>query len=509
MTLPDLPLEALGPPLLCPLEAPARCMALASHNRLTRVDAMAAALGIQVGMSRTHAQVLAPELILLSADPVREREALVEVALALLQYTPRVVLAQAQTILLEVGASLRLFGGIRRLWRKLLATLAGFGYRSALACAPTAWGSWLLAQARAAQVGRGLRYRVLQAGMLNLMLERLPVELLPAAAAHLTALEQLGCDTLKALRALPEAGVARRFGAALLLQLAQADGRAPDPREWFVAPACFEARLELQARVANTEALLFAAQRLLMQLAGWLAARHAAVSGYTLQLVHETARSGMPQLSELPVAWSVPSRDAEHLAWLLREKFNQIRLAAPVLELRLLADQVEAHAPASGSLFPMPGADGDSIARLVERLAARLGSASVRQMAPRADHRPEVALNDIPWRMTSRRRVDGAARSRKIRAAASSGHSAIPVGSTALRPAWLLEMPQALTVRNGRPVLQGALQRVSGPERIETGWWDSAGAARDYFVARDARGSLCWIYRECGGGRWFLQGWFA
>jgi len=509
VTLPDLPLEALGPPLLCPLEAPARCMALASHNRLTRVDAMAAALGIQVGMSRTHAQVLAPELVLLSADPVREHEALTAVALALLQYTPRVVLAESQTILLEVGASLRLFGGIRRLWRKLRATLASFAYRSVLACAPTAWGSWLLAQARAAQIGQGLRYRVLQAGMLSRMLERLPVGLLPAAAAHLTALEQLGCDTLKTLRALPEAGVARRFGAALLQQLAQADGRAPDPREWFVAPACFDARLELQARVVNTEALLFAAQRLLVQLAGWLAARHAAVSGYTLQLVHETARSGMAQLSELPVAWSVPSRDAEHLAWLLRETFNQTRLAAPVLELRLVASQVEAHAPASDSLFPMPGTDSDSMTRLVERLAARLGHACVRQMAPRADHRPEVALNDIPWRMTARARAGGAARSRKMRAAAGLGHPAMSVGSTALRPVWLLEMPQALAVRNGRPVLQGALQRVSGPERIEIGWWDSAGAARDYFVARDARGSLCWIYRECSGGRWYLQGWFA
>lgn len=481
-------------------------MALADRNRVTLVDTAGASLGIRVGMSRTHAQVLAPDLMLVGADPVREREALTAVALALLRYTPRVVLAEAQTILLEVSASLRLFGGIRQLWRKLVETLASFGYRSALACAPTTWGSWLLAQARAAQVGRGIRYRVLGTPMLSLMLERLPVGLLPAAATHLTALEQLGCDTLGALRALPEAGVARRFGVALLTQLARAYDQAPDPREWFVAPARFDARLELQARVANAEALLFAAQRLLVQLAGWLAARHAAVSGYTLQLVHETARGGMPHMSEIPIAWSRPSRDADHLAWLLREQFNQTRLAAPVLELRLAACQVEAYAQASDTLFPMPGTDRDAMTRLLDRLAARLGSQCVLQMMPHGDHRPEVASGDRPFRIAPRARAGAAARARQSPGAARSD---IEPSGTALRPAWLLETPQALGVRDGGPVLQGDLQRVCGPERIETGWWDSPGAARDYFVARDLRGGLCWIYRECSGGRWFLQGWFA
>ncbi len=39
-------------------------------------------------------------------------------------------------------------------------------------------------------------------------------------------------------------------------------------------PASFEARLELQARMANAEALLFAARRLVLQLVGWLSAHH-------------------------------------------------------------------------------------------------------------------------------------------------------------------------------------------------------------------------------------------
>ena len=47
-------------------------------------------------------------------------------------------------------------------------------------------------------------------------------------------------------------------------------------------------------------------------------------------------------------------------------------------------------------------------------------------------------------------------------------------------------------------------------ERIESGWWDGNDVARDYFVARNARGLRLWIYRELRGEqRWFLHGIFG
>ena len=57
---------------------------------------------------------------------------------------------------------------------------------------------------------------------------------------------------------------------------------------------------------------------------------------------------------------------------------------------------------------------------------------------------------------------------------------------------------------------------MSGPERIETGWWDGASVARDYFIAQAEDGSLVWVYRGRlpsanvpGEPHWFLQGRFA
>jgi protein ImuB len=64
---------------------------------------------------------------------------------------------------------------------------------------------------------------------------------------------------------------------------------------------------------------------------------------------------------------------------------------------------------------------------------------------------------------------------------------------------------------NGQP-----LQLLSGPERIETGWWDAALAERDYFIAQTPEGALVWIYRarlplsvETAEQGWFMQGRFA
>ena len=62
---------------------------------------------------------------------------------------------------------------------------------------------------------------------------------------------------------------------------------------------------------------------------------------------------------------------------------------------------------------------------------------------------------------------------------------------------------------------------LSGPERIEGGWWGRA-VRRDYFVAEDGEGARCWLFRNLspvagivGDGSagtaegWFLHGYFA
>ena len=495
----------------------ARCYALADHARILIPDLDALALGVRAGHARAHAIALAPGLALLAADPARETRAFEALALALLAYTPKVSFAQSHTLLLEVGSGLRLFGGVRALLARIAATVADCGHTARIACAPTAWGAWTLAQARATQASR--RWRVLKEPTLARVLDALPVTLAPFAAQHDHALTQIGCASLGDLRRLPREGIARRFGDGVLNWLAQARGEAPDPRVFFSAPPSFCAELELQARVDSAEALLFAARRLVMQLAGWLAAQQAALTAFELRLEHELASRHAPRTSSLTLAWAAPSRDAGHLLWLLREKLNQTELAAPVIGLALVAAGVSEYAAPNDTLFPMPEATDASLSQLFERIGARLGEQNVLQLFVEDDHRPERAMAARAYRPGTRR----AAASRKPRHPARSSGEARPQSAPAQslldlpdmplpsqpRPAWLLEKPLKLAMRGDRPVYRRPLKTLTRTERIESGWWDGEGVGRDYYVAADDQGRMFWLYRERIGGQWYLQGLFG
>jgi protein ImuB len=56
---------------------------------------------------------------------------------------------------------------------------------------------------------------------------------------------------------------------------------------------------------------------------------------------------------------------------------------------------------------------------------------------------------------------------------------------------------------------QNGLILEEGPERIESGWWDGKGVARDYYVASRSHGAKLWVFQERRSKRWYLHGMFA
>lgn len=392
------------------------------------------------------------------APPEPEREALAAAAAWACQFTPRVSLEPPQGIVAEVEGSLRFLGGLKPLEARLRQGLADLGFRAALAFAPTARAALWCAR------GDGGR------------LETQPVAVLGLAPESLALLANLGVRTLGGLQRLPREGLARRFGAGLPAQLDQACGRAPEPREFFMPPARFAARLELPAPALQAEYALFAARRLLAQMEGFLAARQAGVRRFSLALLHD----GAPH-TEVAVALAGPGRGAEHFARLLRERLGALVLEAPVEAIRLEAGELEALAEKNRPLFGAQ-AGGEEWLRLVERLQARLGHAAVHGLDTHEDHRPERAFREVVLKVQSERKKEQ------------------QVMNTNPRPLWLIDPPRRLA--------EGEFALLAGPERIETGWWDGAEARRDYFIARIDAASLAWIYREMEGG-WFLHGLFA
>src|SRR5690606_16874455 len=93
--------------------------------------------------------------------------------------------------------------------------------------------------------------------------EGLPLATFSAARAHLPTLERIGCTTLGQLRALPRAGVSRRFGAELLQAVDGAWGDRPERYPWIALPARFDRKLELPALATAAPDLMSAVQHLL------------------------------------------------------------------------------------------------------------------------------------------------------------------------------------------------------------------------------------------------------
>lgn len=486
--LPLLPLEAIYPNWLTDLGT-----VVLEQNRVLAISRLAQRAGVRIGMRRSSVQMLLPEAQFWQREVEREKTSLHSASMTLLQFSPQVAAAEQASILLNVGASLNLFGGVRRLRRLVLQSMATLGISATIGVATTARGAWLLAHAAAAEQRRG-RY-CLSLPKLARQLNALPVALLPAARPWLEWLQGIGCNSLGDLRRLPRAGLQRRCGKALLPNLDCAYGEAAELYPWITLAPQFKARIELPDRIAHAEAIFNFARSLLLQLCGWLCAKQLAVSAIELQLEHERGRLAIAP-STLVIALAQASWQETHLSRLLKERLAQLKLTAPVIAIRLHATQVAMMQAPSACLFPEPGGTSEDAQRLLELLVARLGAENVLQAAPQADHRPEMANHWIPVLQV---------------------RPPLPALPMLARPTWLLQQALALAVHQHRPCYGTHLKLMSPPERIEAGWWNGQLVTRDYFVAENAEHQRCWIYRERispsqqnhSEAAWYLHGVFG
>lgn len=415
-------------------------------------------------------------------------DALRAVAVWALQFSPRVAVLE-DAVVMEVEASVRLFHGKRALRDRVVAEAEQQGVQK-VAWATTSLAALALARCN---IENGFK-RPLQD-----LLDGLPMACLSAVRPHATTLAQAGCRTLGDVRGLPRAGLARRFGKELRQAMDRAYGHEPEAHVWEVLPDEFSARLELPFRVELAPALLQGARRLLLQMCGWLAARHVGVTTFTLRWCHDSMRSkDAGDGGQLSVGTADPTRDVEHLVRLLAEHLGKVELLAPVGDLLLTADVVHDQAGATRSLILDDVDAGEAPHLTLERMAARLGPEAVKRCRVREDHRQEWAVHWQP-----------AAEVLPRNARPSSG---LP------QPTWALREPLQLAMRNNRAVYQGELQLLAGPHSVEGGWWhrdEAAGVVltvvRDYWVAESPHAGLLWVFRAKlnDGAAWFLHGTFG
>jgi protein ImuB len=496
--LPQLALDAV----LRRLPEPDAPLALvegpAQLRTLHAVNDMAAQSGLKAGMRLSAAHALLAQVRTVDYDPAEEARWHRFLAAWAYRHSSLVSIQWPRAIVLEVQASFRLFGPWPRFERRLREELEALGFQHRIAMAPTP---------RAAYVLAGLRdgLAITHPDALRRALDGVSIRRAALPADSGERLHRMGVRTLAASRVLPRDGVRRRFGLEVLEHLDRLYGEADDPLPCYAPPDHFDARVEMGYEVESHTALLFPLRRLIGDLCTYLSIRDGGVQRFVLRLEHEQGQC------DVEVGLLSAERSPALLFELARNRLERVQIEHPVVALRLLAKQLPPFVPAIKDLFDARPQQAMDWPQLRERLRARLGDTSVYQVVPGDDPRPERGWRRV---MEGEGGRDAAApRSRSsavtlppragkktrdtLESPASDGPRSLPP-----RPTWLL--PQPLPLRELPPRI------VSGPERLESGWWDGAEARRDYYVLETARGQRAWAFVPAGQREgWMLHGWFA
>ena len=452
-----------------------RPVVLVEARIVVQLNGAARSRGLKAGMSLSTAESICSDLTITFREADREAVTLQRLAFWAYRFTPRVSPEPPNELLLELAGSLRLFRGLDRLQQRILEGLTALGYSAVPGIAPTPRAAIALARSgRSPDVTR-------LAGELDLnergddalriawgeavaraarpALAYMPLAHLGRPRAEIDKLEAMGLRTLGDLLRLPRGPLGKRTGAELLAHLDMLTGRRPEPRETVIPPETFVSTVHFLEDLEHSTALAFPMQRLIGELEDWLRVRQ--LSSDRLEWLLSHPRYGQQVLH---VHFATPQRDRRRMLEYSRMQLERERKddgLAAIASLELRVTRLTALEARGADLFPVLGEDGgrhEDPAQLVDLLRARFGPEVCCAIAPADDHRPEHA-----WAPVAPQPSKSGAR----RSARPTGP--LPVGP---RPLWLLQTPRPLSMRDGLPLLRGALQLCRGPERIDIGWWE-------------------------------------
>lgn len=447
------------------------------------------------------------------ADAIADRDALIRLAHWCHRFSPTVGLEEAEqpeSLLLDVTGIGRLFGGEDCLLEQAARALSSRGYRPRLAIADTIGAAW--ARAHFETPSRTSQIRNLHS--LPLAALRLPDETIGLLA-------QLGIQRIGQLAALPRDQLESRFGPLLLRRLDQAEGAAADVIQPLHPPPDLSAEKCFETPTPEPAVLHAGIEKLLDRLVGGLAARGQGATQLTCRL---GMQDGPPLV--LDVGLYRPTATVKHLHELIRMQLEQTRLSGPVESITLIVLAAQPLSERQQELFADDSSRADPVllARLIDRLAGRLGHWGVVRPRLMRDAQPELAVRYEPLVGATRTppppdRGKRSSRSSKAKAARTrKARGDTPPFQPLERPLQLLPSPVPIRVTSLLPdgppaqfVYRGRTYRVTrhwGPERIETGWWRRASIRRDYWRTETSQGTRYWLFRRLHDLAWFLHGVF-
>lgn len=429
---------------------------------------------------------------------------------ALSKYSPALCLRQDQFHaqegwLLEVSSCFRLFGGAKALLNSVWNEAHAVHATVCLATHSTATGAWWLSKARPADSIQELQESLEQ--FASLQLQGLPSGVMDCPREVLQTFEQCGLHTIGELLKVPRSGFVQRFGLQAMGELDSAFNiqNAQAPSNVIFKPGeTFETSKELPFHSSQLEWIERHTEELVQALCTWLSEMKQGT-----REIHFEFRQAHDSI-HLMLRSANPSAQHTHWMKLLHHRLSGLKFTDDIRTVKLCCTHTESAPERNASLLPSQ-TQADTLADThwditCDVLRARLGEQTVLFADMEHDPRPEhsIVLNTAKTNRTKPRR--------KQKQFAQSPAQGMLSHSTP-RPLWLLPEPKPLTT-NPNWHTDAAWQLISGPERVEFGWWDSQPCLRDYYCALDKQGSLVWVYEDHQHNKpdstqWYLHGVFA
>lgn len=327
--------------------------------------------------------------------------------------------------------------------------------------------------------------------------ERAPLSKIELPHAAAEALHTLGVRTLGELLGLPRDEVAVRLGSEVARLFDRWTQLRSEPFEAAALPDPIEMEADIDPPDDDRTRLLFCIKGALHALLSALASRRLALGTLriALSLERDVGLVSRPDLTmELTPARA--GRDAPPLLELVRLRLETITLPARVTRLRLFAVPSP---PQATQLVMTAGtgarsADPDALARGLSRLRAAFGDDAVTRARLEDAWPPEASFRWEPVRTLS----------------ATTKRSRDDTSETPLVRRVFPEPARLPKGTDGRPKTSPPIARMTGPYRLQSGWWArtgwGAGIVRDYWYAERSDGALLWIFHDAAQGAWFLQG---
>jgi protein ImuB len=492
---------------------------------LYAVDPAARRAGLRPGMVLADARAQVPALETLPARPREDKAGLARLAAWCNRYSPwaaaedpaadmgtsatadpaSLALEQAGAagLWLDATGCAHLFGGEAAMLQDMVGRIGRLGFAARAAMADTPGCAWAVARYAADDTP----WAVVPPGAARTALAALPVAALRLPPADAAGLRGLGLRRIGDLYDLPRSPLAARFGDGIARRLDAALGVAPESISPAPPAALHRVRHAFAEPIGRVEDIAAALELLCGALCDGLARAAMGARRVGLALYRTDGT-----LVRRGVGTARASRDPRHLARLFAPHLETVDPGFGIEDMILAAERVEPLGAAQPGLSRETACGAaDSPDALIDRLANRLGTASVLRLRTRESHWPERASSLAP--------ITGPA------PAPSGTKTAMP--STGPRPARLLRPPEpvdAVAEAGGPPALfrwrraVHRVVRVEGPERIAPEWWrDGAAATRDYYRIEDSAGRRYWLYREDAGEdsppsgipAWFLHGVFG